>query len=273
MTFDATVVDAITTLADAASGAEQLAPGGFYVALSRDGQLHQIDLTGDRWRDLPKRKEGTTTVRDVASFGGYWDKHAALYESEIYADRRACTVTAVLDAHTAVEARWGKHRLVLGLQHSEAWKAWTGRDNQSMDQQQFAEFLEDNRADIHTPPAAEMLEIASSLSASTKAEFQSAVVLGNGQRKLSYVEDTTAKAGTRGDLTIPTEIVLAVQVFDGATVADRVTARFRYRINAGKLSLHYKLDRPADVISSAFEGIVHEVTDTCAATVLRGTPA
>jgi uncharacterized protein YfdQ (DUF2303 family) len=272
MNVDTNTISALTALADRAAEAEELVLGGYYIATSRDGQLHQIDLTGDRWREQPKRKEGTTTVRDVASFAAHWAKHAD-EASEIYAHREACSVTAVLDAHTAAGARWGKHRLVLGLKFSEAFKAWTTCDGRHMDQETFAEFLEDNRADIHTPAAAEMLEIATSLQASTKAEFSQATSLANGQRKLSYVEDTSAKAGQRGDLTIPTEIVLAVQVFDGATVADRLTARFRYRIANGKLSLHYKLDRPADVISSAFEGIVHEVTDACSATVLRGTPA
>lgn len=273
MTLDQSTVTSIAGLAEAAAGAEQLDLGGYYVIASTDGELHRIDLTGDEWRDQPKRKAGTTTVRDVASFAEYWGKHATLGASEIYANRESCTVTAVLDAHTAAEARWGKHRLVLGLRFSEAFKAWTQHDGRAMDQETFAEFLEDNRADIHTPPAAEMLEIASSLQASTKAEFAQATSLANGQRKLSYVEDTTAKAGTRGDLVIPTELVLAVQVFDGATVADRVTARFRYRISNGKLSLHYKLDRPADVISSAFEGVINEVTGACTATVLRGSPA
>lgn len=273
MSVDEGTVNSIAGLGVAAAGSRKLDLGGYYAVASVDGELHQIDLTGDRWRDQPKRKEGTTSVRDVASFAGYWGKHATAGESEIYANREGCSVTAVLDAHTADEARWGKHRLVLGLRFSEAFKAWQAHDGKAMDQETFAEFLEDNRADIHTPNAAEMLEIASSLQATTQASFSSGIRLADGQRQLAYTEDTSAKAGQRGDLTIPTEIVLAVQVFDGATVADRLTARFRYRISNGHLSLHYKLDRPADVISSAFEGIVHEVTDACAATVLRGTPA
>lgn len=271
MTLDSSAVDAIASLADGASGAEQLELGMYHVITSRDGQLHRIDLTGDEWSDAPRRKVGTVVVRDVDSFAAYWQKHAD-GSSEIYADREARTVTAVLDAHEAIEPRWQKHRLKLELRYSEAFKAWTAADSRPMDQEQFAEFLEDNRADIHNPPAAEMLEIATSLQASTKAEFQSGIVLSNGQRKLSWVESTSAQAGQRGDLTIPTEIELAVQVFDGARVADRLTARFRYRINSGKLSLHYKLDRPADVVKSAFEGVVSEVSEACSMAVLRGTP-
>jgi uncharacterized protein YfdQ (DUF2303 family) len=271
MTYDSTAVEAIAALAESAASAEPLELGGFYVLTSRDGALHQIDLTGDKYRDLPKRKTGTVVVRDVASFATYWGKHADA-QSEIYADRDARTVTAVLDANMADGPRWQGHKLQLGLKYSEAFKAWTNHDGRAMDQETFAEFLEDQRADIFDPPAADMLEIATSLQASTKAEFQSAIALSNGQRKLSYVEDTTAKAGQRGDLTIPTEITLALAVFEGASVADKLTARFRYRIAGGKLSLHYKLDRPADVINSAFEGVITEVAQDCNAVVLRGTP-
>lgn len=248
----------------------ELTAGKIY-AVAVGGRLDTIDLTGDQYRSFPELKVGVVTVRDVDSFAEYWHKHSD-EASEIFADREARTVTAVLDAHTGASARWQRHRLTLGLRYSEAFKAWQANDGKAMDQETFAEFLEDNRADIHEPPAADMLEIATSLQASTKAEFQSGIVLSNGQRKLSWVESTTAQAGQRGDLVIPTEIRLAVQVFDGARVADLLTARFRYRINSGKLSLHYKLDRPADVIKSAFEGVVTDVSAGCSTTVLRGTP-
>lgn len=269
---DTSAIDALTALADAAAAAEELVLGGYYIATSRDGQLHRIDLTGDQWRDEPKRKTGHTSVRDVPSFATYWSKHADS-DSEVYASRENRSVTAVLDANKADGARWGQHRLTMQLQYSTAWKAWTAVDGTPMPQEAFAEFLEDNRADIVEPAAAEMLEIASSLSASTKAEFQSGITLSNGQRKLSWVEDTSARAGTRGDLTIPTEIRLGIRVFEGAEFAEPVIARFRYRINNGKLSLHFKLDRPADVISAAFEAAVNELADACDTTVLRGTPA
>ena len=272
MTLEPTAVNTIAGLAVAAAGTRKLDLGGYYVVASTDGEIHQIDLTGDRWSDQPKRKTGNTSVRDVPSFATYWAKHADP-SSEVYAHRDSRSVVAVLDANTADAARWGQHRLTLQFQFSSTWKAWTGADGQFMQQEAFAEFLEDNRVDIVEPAAAEMLEIASSLSASTKAEFSSGITLSNGQRKLSWVEDTTAKAGQRGDLTIPTEIVLGVRVFEGADYADRVTARFRYRINAGKLTLHFKLDRPADVVGAAFEAAVNELADACDTTVLRGTPA
>jgi len=272
MTLDGTAVEAISALADSAAQAERLELGGYYAITSRDGSLHRIDLTGDEHRDRPKRKAGTVVVRDVTSFATYWAKHADPAASEVYADRQERKVTAVLDAHREDVADWRGHRLVLGLRHSSAFTAWTGKDGQPMSQEQFAEFLEDNRVDIADPPAAAMLEIASSLQASTKAEFAAGIRLADGQRKLSYVEQTSASAGARGDLTIPEVITLHLPVFEGASTADQLTARFRYRINGGKLALHYVLDRPADVVAAAFEGIIAEIADACTTPVLRGTP-
>ncbi|MDQ1741702.1 MAG: hypothetical protein QOE23_41, partial [Pseudonocardiales bacterium] len=79
-------------------------------------------------------------------------------------------------------------------------------------------------------------------------------------------------AGGSGDLTIPDTFELALPVFEGATVADRVTARLRYRINEGRLSMFFILDQLAAVVDSAFEGVVHEVDHTVEQPILRGTP-
>ena len=47
--------------------------------------MQKIDLTGDQYRDFPKRKTGTVTVRNVASFERYYAKHAD-EDSEVFAD-------------------------------------------------------------------------------------------------------------------------------------------------------------------------------------------
>lgn len=271
MTTSETETDArvIVETARTATTPHILALGQYHVVTTPNG-VQTIDLTGDAYRQTPARKIGTTTVADVDSFAAYWAKHRD-DGSDLYADRASRTVTAVLDAHSAEAARWGQHRLVLRLRHSEAWNAWISRDNRPMQQEEFAEHLEDNRADIFAPSAAEMLEIAQSIQGTAKAEFQSGTILANGARKLAYVESVSATAGERGDLIIPADFTLRLGVFEGATHGDDVLARFRYRINGGKLSLTYKLERPADVVARAFEGVVAEVGEACAATVLRGT--
>jgi uncharacterized protein YfdQ (DUF2303 family) len=265
-------IDAIVALADGAAQSEQLAPGGYYIAASRDGQLHHIDLTGDKWRDAPKRKTGTVVVRDVESFDSYIGKHGD-DDSEIYADRAKLNLTAVLDAHEQGGPRWGQHRLVLQLRHSDAFDAWMRLSGQLLAQTAFAEFLEDHRSAIMNPPAAELLELAQNFQATTKVSFKSGSLLKSGERQLQYVEETEASAGKRGDITIPDHFELALAVFDGATEAEPVTARLRYRIEDGRLRIGYILDQIGDVVAAAFESVVHAVATRVTVPILRGTPA
>lgn len=270
-TVDKDAVAEIADLATAATDPATLELGGYYTIVA-GGTVHRIDLTGPEFQDLPKRKTGSTVVRDVTSFAAYWGKHSGA-SSEIYASRDGLRVTAVLDAHGANTPNWGGHRLVLQLQHTTAYTAWREASGREMDQETFATFLEDNRVDIHTPPAAEMLEVAQSIQATSNVEFQSGHRLADGQRRIGYVETNTARAGTKGELGIPAEIVLGLFVFKGATTADALTARFRHRIAGGALKLMFKLDRPDDVVDAAFAGVVAEVAEQCSATVLVGTPA
>jgi uncharacterized protein YfdQ (DUF2303 family) len=271
-TYTAAAVDSIINVAQQAAECQQLEPGRIY-AFVAGGEVHRIDLTGDAYADTPRRKVGKVVVADVPSFAHYYAKHVDRAATELYASRDSRTITAVIDAHSADVPGWAGHRLVLGLQHSEAFKAWQAHDGRYMDQEAFAEFLDDNRADIVDPSAAEMLEIAQTIQGTSKVDWQAGHRLRDGQRVLGYVETNTATAGTKGELAIPSEISLGVAIFDGAKVRHELTARFRHRIEGGKLRLMYKLDRPADVVTAAFDGVVAEVEQACGTTVMRGTPA
>jgi uncharacterized protein YfdQ (DUF2303 family) len=277
MTIDSTAVNEIAHLAQEAASAEELRPGTIYAVRLGD-HVQTIDLTGDQYREQPKRKRGTTVVRDVDSFLALWTKHADP-DSEIYADRDTRTITAVLNADHRVGddgvegARWRDHRVVLQLKHSDAFTAWMGINTRALSQTAFAEFIEDHRADVREPAAADLLELAQDFQATSKVTFRSGAALKSGQRTLNYVEQIDATAGKNGQLTIPDELQLALAVFEGARVADQVTARLRYRIDGdGRLALIVVLDQISDVIQAAFEGVIKEVDDDAGTPILRGTP-
>ncbi|MEU7399969.1 DUF2303 family protein [Streptomyces sp. NPDC044948] len=248
----------------------ELEPGKVYAFHTPNG-VHQVDLTGPDHTGVLSRKTGTTTVRDAQSFLTYWDKHHD-DNSEVYADSDRLTVTAVLDAHTSGTARWGGHRLHLALRATDAWKQWLALDGKLMGQEQFAEFLEDHLPELLEPDAATMLEIAQSIQGVAKAEFQSGTRLQSGERKLSYVETVTAKAGQKGELVIPETFVVGLVPFEGSE-GYRLTARLRYRINGGPLQLGYKLERPADVQRTAFDDVVKAIGEQIDTAVMNGTAA
>ncbi|MER6235913.1 DUF2303 family protein [Streptomyces clavifer] len=246
----------------------KLEPGNYYAFHTPTG-IKEVDLTGPA--AAPDRKVGTTTVRDALSFHAYFEKHADA-DSEVYADSDRLTVTAVLDAHQADGPRYAQHVLKLALRETEAWKQWAARDGKLMDQETFAEFLEDHLPDLLEPTAAEMLEIAQSFQATSKVDFQSASRLASGQRQFQYVETGTAKAGQKGQLAVPETFVIGLVPFEGSE-GYRLTARLRYRIGTNGLQLGYKLERPADIRANAFGDVVTAIGEHIDQPIMNGTPA
>ena len=247
-----------------------LEPGKVH-AFHTPAGVQKFDLTGPEHTGIPPRKSGTTTVRDAASFLAYWTKHSDEH-SEVYADADRLAVTGVLDAHTNDDARWNDHRLRLELRKTDAWSQWLALDGKLMTQEQFAEFIEDHLPELLEPKSADMLEIAQSIQGAVKAEFHSGTRLSSGERKLSYSETVTAKAGQKGELVIPETFVVGLVPFEGSE-GYKLTARLRYRINGGPLQLGYKLERPADVLRTAFADVVKAVGEEVGVPILNGTPA
>lgn len=271
-----TIVDTAIATTDPAT----LEPGKIYGWLTPAGQVHQIDLSGDDYRDQPKLKDGTTVVEDLDSFLNYWGKHSDA-DSELYVNIKAHTITAVLDANQRDGARWGQHRLLLKMATSDRWNDWASNDRQPVKQLAWAEFIEDHLEDIRDPDAATMLEIAQTFQANTKVKFGSTAILSNGDRRLQWEETTDASAGTSGKLQVPTEFKIGVAPFDFAD-AWELTARFRYRVESGQLYVTYLLNDPAAVIRGAVLDIVAKLEQalspagdnaTPSHKVMRGAPA
>ncbi|MEU3162927.1 DUF2303 family protein [Streptosporangium sp. NPDC006930] len=277
MTTTRTENDAlIQAVSDAALG-ERLEPGGFY-AFKHNDHVTTIDLL-DKNLERPRRKTGTVRVEDIASFVQYFQKHRDP-GSDVFVDLRAGVITAVLDAHQETDdeflneptARWGEHRLILTLARTDAWKRWTAQDRQFLKQTDFADFVDDNRADIHKPSAAEMLELVQHFQTQKKVTFNSAVILGNGDRRLTFTEETDAAAGAKGQIIVPSVLELGLAPFDDSAPYV-VTARFRYRIQGGALFMGVLLDNADDVLRDAVKTVVTKLQDELSVQIMRGTPA
>lgn len=137
---------------------------------------------------------------------------------------------------------------------------WLRLDGKLVGQEDFAEHIEDGLQDIVTPDGATMLEVAQSIQGTKSAEFKGARRLQDGNIGVEWVEETTATAGSRGDLEIPERFELALAPFEGED-AYRVNARLRYRIRAGDLLLGYRLDRPGDVLRDAVDTVRDRLGD------------
>lgn len=276
-TENQTVLDAGIAIAEP----KEITDGLRTLVLPAGAKVHEIDVKAfeDKYADHPRRKTGTVHVQSDDSFVAYVAKHG-LVATEVWADPARKQLVGVINAHAESDtgldegtAGHGDHLVSLELIHSPEWIAWTQHDKKWMDQQAFAEHLEDNAADVTTPDAATMLEIAQTFHATTGTLFKSAQRLHSGEVTLNYEESTGARAGEKGDLEIPTQFVLSINPYAGQDDVAQVVARFRYRIRQGQLSLSYALVRPEDHALAVFSGIVASVNDSINQPVYTGRPA
>lgn len=276
---------AVIDVALQAGGPRLVEPGATYaVPIPAGGAVAIVDRDLDKYRDRPRRIFGTAVVHDADGFIRYLGKHG-LPETEVYADVTRQQLVGVVNAHETVDsgepidavdadagAGWGDHRVLLQLHQTTAWKAWATLDRKLLDQVAFAEHVEDRLVDVVDPSAADLLEIAQTFSAKRKASFESSTRLSTGIVQVAYREEEESKAGKRGQLSFPEQITLGLVPFEGGT-AYKVTARLRYRLTDGVLRIGFVLDRPEDVLRSAFLDSVLRVSTEVQHPVLNGVPA
>lgn len=267
---------AIIDAATRAAGAFPVdAVGRFYTLVSPDGNHRFIDLDAERdkaeFAHRPRRKTGEYRVHDADSFVAYLAKHADP-DTEVWADAVAAKITGVLDAHgNGPLPRHEEHRVVYGVLLTEGWKKWVAYDGKFLDQEDFADLIEERAIDVAVPTGAEMLEIAQTFKATVGVNVESSVRLSTGQRQFTYREVVDGKAGKAGQMEIPETFTLGLRPFEGAD-AFKITARLRYRINNGDLRIGYKLERPEDVLREAFLSVVQKVQAGTAALDRLGSP-
>jgi uncharacterized protein YfdQ (DUF2303 family) len=268
---DETVTEAqvVADLAKTAALPKALDPEKMYSVVVPDGSEH-ITLSLEAYLHSPARLRGTTRLHDADSFTDFVRSYE-VPASRVYADQENATLCAVFNDATTGNPGWADHRAVLRMKHTPEWLHWADKDGSLLPQASFAEHIEDGLDEIRVPEPAEMLELAQTFHANTGVAFKSSSILSSGERQLVYEESTTTKAGTKGQITVPREIELAIRPYEGSDLY-KVVARFRHRASGGDLKLGYRLNRPHDILRSAFNDTVEKVNDLVDCAVLRGTP-
>lgn len=187
-------------------------------------------------------------------------------ETQVFGDSRKPGVRAVFDYHSPSgddSARHSAHHCAHEARYdppwSEAWARWRAIDNKPMGQTEFAEFIEENYADIASPDHAELLDMVSNLSAVKKGHFSSGVRLQNGAHELSFSEDIEAKVGKK-QVIVPSEITLGLPILFAGD-AYKVRALLRYRAVDG-LSFIIKINRRLFVEQQAFSDVLSQIAET-----------
>lgn len=247
-----------------------------HAIVPKDFKLEDISKAVERMQPTPRRKQGTVLLKDLDSLLLYCaDQDAADSERAsnfgyIYADPDSRKITAVFNDQRLTEG-WRDHRAEFKAEYTPEFAKWLGKDKHQFGQTEFAEFIEDNMADITEPAATAMLEMATTIQAKTDINFSSAKRLQNGQVQLAYTEAIDARAGANGAMEIPKEFSLGLRIFKNGA-GYKLKARLKYRLHSGSIKFWFELDRPERAVEDAFSGYVATVRDESGYKVLLGTP-
>lgn len=277
-----TKLEAISMPAETLAIAEQLAAltaatlaphnvaGASFVTLPPGFALQDITKIVEATQPTPSRKRGTIKVKDVSSFLACCDDQAGQGHSYIYADPDQRTISAVFNDNKA-QPGWRDHRVDFKAEYTPEFERWLANNGASKarGQTEFAEFIEDNLADITEPFAQQQLNVATTIQATSGINFSSAKRLQDGQTQLTYTESIEARAGADGALSIPKDFTLGLRIFKNGG-GYLLKARLKYRLAAGSVKFWYELDRPERAVEDAFTGYVAEVREKSGYTVLVG---
>lgn len=233
----------------------QLPDGGMMIVIPEGYQGERIEP-----KDPPRIKQAIT-VHDRDSFVAYvnrfkTDDTRIFAEPGFLADGPARMV-AVIDYHGAARPDHGVHTVTYTLRYAEQWQRWTALQGRPLKQAEFAELIEESRADIVAPDAATLLDIVRVFKASKKVDFDSVVYLQNGDVRLGY-EERTEQKGSSGPL--PETMQLGIPVYFWG-VSYKVPMFVRYRVGQGSVAFQLKIDRPDVIEDAAFTEMVKAVSE------------
>lgn len=176
-------------------------------------------------------------------------------------------IVAVIDYHMPDHAEHVAHRAALALPFSEEWKLWTGLHGVMTDQLTFARFLEENSADVLTPPAGELLDAARDLHGHRKVSFIRVVRTASDNETFEYADETEAR--TKGGIDLPSRFLISIPVYFDEP-AREVQAFLRWRLDDGKLRLGFSLHRHEYVRQAEFKRIVGLIGDKTTCPIVYG---
>lgn len=263
----------MTALAAAACQSENI-DGSHHVTLP-PGYTHK-DVTSlvEQAQPQPDRKRGTVAVKNVDSLLACLAdqaEHGAQDFAYVYADPDCNTIAAVFNDQRADTPGWRDYRVVFKAEFTREYARWKDANGKHMGQTEFAEFIEDNLADITEPAAQQLLDVVTTIQAKTDINFSSGKRLDNGQNQLTYNETIDARAGANGALQIPRVLGLGLRVFKNEA-GYKLTARLKYRLGGGGVKFWFELDRPELVEEAAFAEYTSKVADESGYRVLLGKP-
>ncbi len=221
----------------------------------------------------------TATLYEIDAFVDYVNRFKTeatrIFAAPGHLNSGQATIKAALDYHAnhSLPGR-NAHHALFNPPYSEAWARWASLEKTSngaqryMQQSEWAEMIEENRADIREPAAGPLLDLIRRFKATKAQSYDSLDYQPDGSWSIAW-EDKTK--GTAGSIPVPETITLGIPVYyTGAPYA--LDVFMRYRLNDGKLMFHIKRDRADLIENAAFKEITSLIAEKTEVPVYLGRP-
>lgn len=228
----------------------------------------------------PRRRRGVMKVTDVDSFVLAVNRWKVANRTTLWCNPTHVALTALIDDNPAGEtgAGWRDQSLVINYvaPFSTEWARWTQFADKDFGQEEFANFIDANLADVTTVPGVEkgtypspieLLEMARHLSIHTSGQFERKIdpLTGGGVLVVKDQHDSFSGKIWRA-------FPLMLRVFENGTPY-LVEARIQFRIGNGKATFRYTLHRAEEIKADAFAAVRKLVTEKCeGCPMFAGTP-
>lgn len=247
-----------------------LVPEGFNLQVPHEALKRALKL-----EKAPLRLAGQAKHQELDSFIAHLNRFKDS-SSVVWADPAGVALMAVLNYHEGpVGPRWCDHRSTYACPLSRQWQLWMGAAGASFNQDQFADLLEENAADLASPEdgdqsgavaPARLMDVARSLRVHSKSTFERSVNVTTGESSLvAKVENS--ETSTR----VPTAFMLGIPVFE-AGEGYRLEARLRLRMENGRPLFSFVIPAALAAKTLAFNEVRDRVAKETGLPVYAGTP-
>ncbi len=227
----------------------------------------------DHKKTVPERKKGCRTFVSAKSFCSYANKHKVVDETIIIADESRDIVRAIINDHHRGGPEWGDFQADLKLEKSRQWKEWTSHEDKLMGQEEFSQFIEDNRPDFmcggedENISAVALTQLILDLEYSANEILQSKINTQTGERVYSYSNEQDGNASFK----MPKTFTLAAPIFKNGDIF-QVTVNLRTRMENGSARFGFRIDQKDELIEKAFDGVCDRITEGVVDDKVGGNP-
>lgn len=263
---------------------------------TEDGyELQSVEKFIDEMRDKPERRQGTIGADDLDSFVALTNRFKAensvmFGRSSVTETSFSCGLISILNYHPAGSdnkvADNSDHVVRYDFPLSSELKTWLSKNKTPFNSREFAEFLEDNIADLvvakpdamrvtfgdETPSFAtpsKIFELSRGIEVRVDEKVVNAFRNSDGSFAIQYTQEN--KDSTGQPLKLPEWFALGIPVFDGGEVY-QIPMRLRFRVKEGTITWSFEMYRKNDTFTTAFADACDEATKATALPLFNGSP-